>query len=180
MTEVQGWNSTNPTFKDVIEEVRPKTIIEVGSWKGASVLHMASLCDAKFYCVDTWLGSFEHHRDGWIPFGHYPTLFQQFMENTAMYCDRITPLPMPSNIGARVLAHHHITADLIYIDGSHDYEDVKRDLRDYWPLVNPGGVLFGDDYWEWADVRKAVNEFGAVDLQRVPRIHYEKFWSFNK
>jgi NAD(P)-dependent dehydrogenase (short-subunit alcohol dehydrogenase family) len=36
--------------------------------------------------------------------------------------------------------------DLIYVDGSHDYDDVAADLAAYRPLVRPGGVMFGDDY----------------------------------
>lgn len=179
MTEVQGWNSTNPTFADIIAEVKPRVIIEVGSWRGASVIHMASLCDAKFYCVDTWLGSFEHIRDGWIQFGGRPNLYEQFLENTAHLHDRMVPICLPSNIAAKCFAHKNVTADLVYIDGSHDYEDVKRDLRDYWPLVTNGGAMFGDDYWEWSDVRKAVGEFGE-SIGKVPAIHHDKFWSFKK
>lgn len=172
--EVQGWNSTHPAFAEVIGEVRPKTIIEVGSWRGASAIHMARLApEAKIYCVDTWLGSFEHIKDGWIQFGGRPNLYNQFLENIDHLGEHVTPICLPSNIAAKVFAHKKMTADLVYIDGSHEYEDVKADLKNYWPLVNSGGVMFGDD-WDWPDVRKAVEEFGT------PRIHGNKFWSFKK
>ena len=62
---------------------------------------------------------------------------------------------------ARVLAEKNVQADAIYIDGSHDYHDCATDLRDYWPLVRHGGVLFGDDYQAWPGVTRAVDEFVA-------------------
>jgi predicted O-methyltransferase YrrM len=36
--------------------------------------------------------------------------------------------------------------DLIYIDTSHDYETVRRQLAQARPLVAEGGLLAGDDY----------------------------------
>eukprot|EP00961_Rhodomonas_salina_P303088 3941093-Rhodomonas_salina.1 len=29
------------------------------------------------------------------------------------------------------------TADLIFIDGNHDYDDVRADIRNYFPLLSP-------------------------------------------
>jgi len=36
--------------------------------------------------------------------------------------------------------------DLFFIDGSHDYEQVKRDISNYWPKLKIGGNLLGHDY----------------------------------
>lgn len=36
--------------------------------------------------------------------------------------------------------------DLLFVDGSHRYEQVRRDLENYWPKVKTGGVLLGHDY----------------------------------
>ena len=83
--------------------------------------------------------------------------------------DRITPIPTTSRIAARLIAQYGVKADLIYIDASHLYEDVQADLREYWPLVAPDGVLCGDD-WTWADVRRAVEDFAA---ERALAVHVE-------
>ncbi|MGF1456733.1 MAG: class I SAM-dependent methyltransferase [Alphaproteobacteria bacterium] len=54
--------------------------------------------------------------------------------------------------------------DWIYIDGSHEYEDVRHDLRAWAPKIRSGGVIAGDDYY-WRNaagdysVKKAVDEF---------------------
>lgn len=58
--------------------------------------------------------------------------------------------------------------DMIYIDGDHSYEGVKRDLELAWPKVRKGGFLCGHDYEInkakcWFNynfgVRRAVDEF---------------------
>ena len=54
--------------------------------------------------------------------------------------------------------------DWVYIDGSHDYEDVLADLKTWKLKIKKNGILFGDDYY-WRDtkgnycVKKAVDEF---------------------
>lgn len=35
--------------------------------------------------------------------------------------------------------------DLIYVDGSHYYNDAKRDMREAKRLIRPGGLICGDD-----------------------------------
>lgn len=53
------------------------------------------------------------------------------------------------------------TFDFIYIDGSHLYEDVKRDLNDWLPKLKEDGIMCGHDYIEAPDfgVITAGNEF---------------------
>jgi cephalosporin hydroxylase len=63
--DMQGWNSQASIFGRIIEELKPKLIVEVGTWKGASAIHMAKEClkytdDFEIVCIDTWLGSVEH------------------------------------------------------------------------------------------------------------------------
>ena len=90
--DLQGWASEAPVFLEVIEKLKPKTIIEVGSWKGRSAIHMTQLallhCDAReleVVCVDTWLGSVEHWVDN-IDFKNFmrngrSRLYEQFLSN---------------------------------------------------------------------------------------------------
>ena len=50
--------------------------------------------------------------------------------------------------------------DFVYIDGNHEYEYVKNDLSNYYPVVKEGGILAGHDYTKsWPGVVEAVNEF---------------------
>jgi hypothetical protein len=171
VTELPGWNSYAPPFRELIEQVRPQVIIEVGTWLGASAIHMAKICRelglaTTIYCVDTWLGAEEFwttlaatsERDLRQRHG-YPQVYFDFLANVVEHkCqDMIVPVPNTSFIGHLILLHQKVTAQLIYIDGSHAYEDVKADILAYRKLLAPGGVMFGDDV-QWEEVRAAVSE----------------------
>ncbi len=167
-----AWGSEDPGFTEVIQRVQPKLIIEVGTWKGGSALHMARLSpDSTLVCVDTWLGALEFWTDQNdetryqaldLMYG-YPMVYYQFLANVmhAGYQDRIIPFPVPSLIAARWFRLREIQADLVYVDASHDYDDVLADLRAYWPIVRPGGMLFGDDWGVWPGVHNAVRLFSS-------------------
>lgn len=170
--DLRGWNSNNNIFETLILKVKPKTIIEVGSWKGASAINMAQICkehdlSPQIFCVDTWLGALEfwtnladtEERNLYFKNG-YPQVYYQFLSNV-IYTDTqdiITPLPLPSNIAHKVLNFHNIKADLIYIDASHEYEDVLLDIRNYSQLLNANSIIFGDDFNSWPGVERAVRE----------------------
>jgi predicted O-methyltransferase YrrM len=51
-----------------------------------------------------------------------------------------------------------IKADFIFIDGSHEENDVYFDLYYYYQLLKEGGYLWGDD-WPWEAVKSDVNKF---------------------
>jgi Methyltransferase domain len=174
--DVGGWGSDAPVFAKLLNEIDARSILEVGSWKGASALHMASLqrslgrSDTEIVCVDTWLGSLEfwlEHTDasryGALNLVHgYPAVYYTFLCNVvAAGLQRvITPFPITSAIAARFFAHHGLSFDLVYVDGSHDYEDAIADMKGFWPLVRSGGAMFGDDYCDgWPGVMRAVRVF---------------------
>ena len=137
----------------------PASIIEVGTFLGGSALHMASLCkaknlDAAIICVDTWSGGFDHWTKArerlHYHFGR-PALYYEFISNVIKYGhqDMIIPLCLDSANAARYLAHHGITARMLYIDASHEQGDVIRDYEAYWSLLAPGGAFSVDDLTNW-------------------------------
>ena len=177
-----GWNSDRPVFGELIDKFRPKQIIEVGSWVGKSAIHMAGCCkklglSTKITCVDTWLGSLEFWQQPEAPERNlrqnhgYPQVYFQFLSNVVHkgHEDMILPFPAPSTIAARYFKASKLTAELVYIDASHEYEDVWTDLNAYWPLAT--GVMFGDDYIpEWSGVIKAVDRFADENSLKVERV----------
>lgn len=48
--------------------------------------------------------------------------------------------------------------DVLFVDGDHSYEGVKKDLELFYPKMNPKGVIIMDDY-NWLPIKKAANEF---------------------
>jgi len=166
--DMQGWASTSPSFAKAISIAKPKLIIEVGTWKGASAIHMAKTCleqgidDFEIVCIDTFLGAVEH----WNGTSHKftfrngrPIIYDVFINNVveAGLQKYITPFPVDAHSGYQVLKGFGVQADMIYIDASHDYEAVKNDIMNTIPLLRAGGVLLGDDY-RYPDVNKAVSD----------------------
>lgn len=164
-----SWSSGIPTMTgEVFDHVfadkyqRPSLVVEVGTWKGDSALKMADYLaeGGTIVCVDTWLGNQDMH---WFPDMHrrngYPRVYYQFLSNVVLAGKQgvIVPMPITSHVAALLLASWNVKVDAVYVDASHDYHDVRRDLEDYWPLVRDGGVLFGDDY-NMHGVSRAVGE----------------------
>ncbi len=174
--DLQGWRgSTHPLLDAAIRALRPATIIEVGVWKGRSVIHMAKLAQSlglrpRIYAVDTWLGSPEHwindaYRDDLHLRHGYPSLYETFLKNVLAEGVEtlVEPVPMPSETAAVVFKRKGVTADLIHIDGGHEYESVWRDLNQYFPLLAEGGVIVGDDYDNgWKGVTRAFDRFAET------------------
>lgn len=121
-------------------------------------------------CLDTWLGAtefLENHDDvtrykGLEMLHGFPSVYYTFLANMKRMNmqEVVTPFPQTSTNGMRFLARKHVKFDLIYIDGSHDYDDVVTDIRYAYPLLRSGGIMVGDDYCEhWDGVRMAVDSF---------------------
>ena len=107
-SDLQGWHSDHPYLTRAIDEARPAIVVEVGVWKGASVVTMAKEIkrlglDAVVIAIDTWLGSSEHYLwEKFIPdldfeFG-YPRLYHKFAANIckADLQDFVVPLALDS------------------------------------------------------------------------------------
>jgi hypothetical protein len=190
--DLQGWGGTHDIFAKLIGLVRPEIIVELGSWKGRSAINMANelsfvqkLYDSKIVCVDTWLGATEFigkpdddPKRGLRRVNGYPTVFYQFLSNVFRHghLNRIVPFPQTTTNALRWMERNGVTADLVYVDASHDVEDVESDLALSTRVVRPiseGGILFGDDYCEhWPGVKEAVDNyvFYSRELGQVERV----------
>lgn len=161
--KIEGWGSKSIAFEYVINQVEPESIIEVGSWLGASAIHMASLSKSSIICVDTFLGSNEIlWRDNVVQnvVQDFDRIYKQFCANiTSLSLNhQISCLPMTSSSAAELFANTETKADVVYIDAGHRFREVYADLQDWWPLTNK--ALIGDDYSsEWPGVVEAANQF---------------------
>lgn len=178
---IKGWGSNGAVFENLIRQVKPKTIIEVGTFLGASAIHMAELTkqlglSTQIICVDDFRG--------WPGFGDKlfkdlkmlngdVTLLYQFMQNLLHMnvTDSVLFLPFSTASTLQKLCEWGVYADLIEVDAGHDFHSAWSDInRAYNILRRPGGVLFGHDYFTSADnkgVRRAVNLFARVNRLRV-------------
>lgn len=191
--DLQGWNGNSIVFRNIIDDINPKIIVEVGSWKGQSAINMATYIrdmgmSTHIYCIDTWLGAIEFWtnlknmdgRDLLLKNG-YPQIYYQFLSNVVHSGveDYITPFPNTSTTGYLYCKYSNIIPDMIYIDASHEELDVYNDISNYYEILNNGGVIFGDDYNAWVGVGNAVRKFCQVNS-----LHYtileDNFWMIKK
>lgn len=186
-----GWNGKSTIFNQLISKYKPKVIVELGTWKGQSAITMGkalkdnNLLPADIYCIDTWLGALEF----WTGYAHtperdlllkngYPLVYYQFLSNVIHnnLQDIIIPVPNTSITGLKILQYKGIKPNMIYVDASHEEEDVYADLKLSFSMMDKG-IIFGDDL-NWTGVRNAIDRF-SVDLNIVYDIQ-DNFWILKK
>jgi len=172
-----GWASEGAAFAEVINRIKPKLIVEVGVWMGASVRHMTKLAkvhqpDVEVVAVDTFLGSVEH----WTKKSYLmtlkngrPTLYEQFLNNIVhqQLQENVTPFPVDSINAYEVFKEFKIVPDLIYIDAAHDYASVSADLERWTSLLGEGGVLMGDDFHHPPIIDAVTDVFGPSMFESI-------------
>ncbi|PKU74267.1 uncharacterized protein LOC110106096 [Dendrobium catenatum] len=178
----RGWGSTKPVFSDLISTIRPLTIIELGTFLGASALHMASLTrnlslpNSLILCLDDFRGwpAFRSRFGRHVPIPHHADslLLHQFMlgVSAAGETHRILPVPFSTSSGLAALCEWGIYGDLIEVDAGHDFHSAWSDINMAYAVLRPGGVLFGHDYYTAADdhgVRRAVTLFSKAKGLKV-------------
>jgi predicted O-methyltransferase YrrM len=135
----------------------PLTLVEIGSWKGRSSITMATaLQDAgvegRVWAIDPHKGSVEHV-EMWGEVDTYDEFLANIERSGA--APRIEPLRMASHDARPTFGDRSV--DLLFIDGSHEYVDVRRDIDDWLSaLREPAVVGFNDS--SWPGVYRALRE----------------------
>jgi hypothetical protein len=175
---IPGWNSDiTPWQKEYAHRIpHGGTYLEVGVFLGASLATMGALRpDINLIAVDPWpetWGTGEHaayveERGGlWLAFlkgmmAHAPDVLRrtQIIRGTA---DTIQ------------IATH---VDMLFIDGDHRAESVRKDLTTFAPLVWTG-IVAGHDYSpDYLDVKAEVDQyFGRPPNVGIPGGGWSSVW----
>eukprot|EP00928_Gymnodinium_smaydae_P000047 TRINITY_DN1001_c1_g4_i1.p1 TRINITY_DN1001_c1_g4~~TRINITY_DN1001_c1_g4_i1.p1 ORF type:complete len:371 (+),score=74.91 TRINITY_DN1001_c1_g4_i1:119-1231(+) len=175
------WQEGGKVMDKIFEILGPeklKFVVEVGSMHGGSAIRMATeldkhgLKDVPLLCIDPWTGDLNMwlNRVVWEHLGvrnGRPTTYDQFMVNVRhaitdrkMSPHHIMPFPVTSIVGARWLQATGFTPQLIYLDSAHEIDETYYEVALYYNLLEPGGILMGDDYG-WQAVRLDVDRFVA-------------------
>lgn len=177
--QIRGWAkdilpfyhavATSPDLPD------GSAIVEVGVAWGRSIIYLAEQLIAagksncKIYGVDTWPEAWEERflrgevgGESW-----YVKAMQSILANAAKAeLEMIRLLRVESNLASEML--WDIGPSLVFLDGSHDYDDVKSDFIDWHTSVKRGGILAGHDYdaGSHPGVKQAVDECrGNLDFR---------------
>ncbi|KAM3698861.1 hypothetical protein ACB098_06G218300 [Castanea mollissima] len=172
---IGGWGSNGAVFEHLIERVRPKTIIEIGTFLGASAIHMAMLTrrlglETQILCVDDFRGwpGFRNKFKNIKMVNGDVMLMYQFMQNLVSVNATDSVLPVPFSTGSTLdkFCEWGVYADLIEVDAGHNFMAAWSDINRAYRLLRPGGVIFGHDYFTAADdkgVRRAVRLFARIN-----------------
>ena len=128
---------------DLIELIRPKSVIEIGSYRGVSTEIFLLTCP-RVVAVDPW---------------EYPdTLYKEFMDRVGSYPN----LEVCRGKSPEILGGFHIGEfEMCYIDGDHSYEAVRTDILKTKLIVETNGYIAGHDFNN-PETRRAILEFAGT------------------
>lgn len=138
-------------------------LVELGTHVGhtarALADHLAHFCGYEVHSVDTFLPS-ERMKN--VP--NPPDKYEEFKRNAGPRLDvTIFPHRNTTDDAAKVWPKDKLI-DFLFIDASHEYEQVKRDILNWGKFVRPGGIICGHDYSHfYPGVKRAVHEVFGWD-----------------
>jgi len=139
---IDGWQSKREGFAlYIISKFGPENgeIVEIGSWKGKSTIWLAKGAKQskreKITAIDPFIGSSEHKR---ILKGK--STFEEFKMNLKKFeCDDYVNIFVDTS--ENVVKNWNKPVRLVFIDGAHEYEFVKKDFLLWKPFLVDGGII---------------------------------------
>lgn len=150
--DIEGWMSFEECQWLYYNAKNYNTIIEVGSWKGRSTHALLSGTKGIVHAVDHFKGSADPQDEA------KGDTFDIFMKNVGHF-ENLKVHRNNSVDGSKEFENK--SAEMIFIDAGHTYEEVLEDIKHWLPKCTK--LFCGHDYG-WPGVQKAVNEiFGKPD-----------------
>ena len=139
----EGWMHDDE-LKWLAEQASAKNlIVEIGSFKGRSTRALGDNALGKVIAIDHWngedyVGLNEEQRQ---------LLYKEFCTNLSDLIEskKVTPYRMNSGDVNNVPELEQLKPDMVFIDGDHMYENIKRDIEIWLPKVVNGGLICGHD-----------------------------------
>ena len=159
---VPGWfDATNAAaFWAAVRELRPTTVVEIGSYLGRSTSFLALAVErfgppgARVVSIDPHTG--DRQQLAGVPLPTLPTLeVFRLMIDTVGVTGRIDVRVATSDEAAVGWAQE---IDLLYVDGWHSYDAVRRDISNWTTHLSAAGLVCFDDVGTYDEVRRAVHD----------------------
>jgi hypothetical protein len=174
--EIEGWSDYNDQgelLNELLKQSPTKlTIMEIGVFKGRMTMMWNEILELNnieydYYAVDHFNGS-DFNNPTWENF------YETTLKNLKPILNKINLINNNSEL--EYINYKDEFFDIIYIDASHDYESIKRDIKLWYPKVKQNGFICGDDYINgWPGVIKAVNEsFNKINKVGKQQWYYKK------
>ena len=153
--EIQGWMRKRELAWLRKVAANCNLVVEIGTWMGKSTFAMGEAVNGKVITIDTF------KMDG-VPIRRYYTsreaqkqvaadpdwIYHKCLENLSELIEKgkVRVIKGDSKEVIKTLDCIRGLVDMVFIDGSHDYESVKADIINYRPLLRKGGLLCGHDF----------------------------------
>jgi predicted O-methyltransferase YrrM len=132
------------TSKTAVENA---VIVEIGSFKGRSTVSFGYGCfgtQKHIYAIDLFEGDGKDYGQG-----EFQKIFQSNVDRCGL-TKYVTPIKKHS---LEVAKTWDKPIDILFIDGSHEYKDVKADFEAFYPHVKKNGIIaFHDIKGKWDGV----------------------------
>ena len=149
-------------YKTARELLPDSIIVEIGSFKGRSTSCLAFGCvgtKKRVYSIDTFNGN-EHD---FFDREFYNTFINNLDYNKLL--EYVTPLIGDSSSIAK---KWELPINMLFVDGSHKYQDVLNDFKNFYPFVIEGGIIaFHDITPGWKGCYDAWNDVIVKKLKKV-------------
>jgi hypothetical protein len=196
--EVGGWFNFQDIYNAAVNKAENgSTLVEVGTFLGKSALYMMekikeSNKQIKFYCLDLFTITPDDGSDGEMPDGSNARIWQeQNGGKDALYNAFLNNVN--NSIAKESLTNHYRcdsaegasffednSVDFCFIDASHSYENVYKDLNAWYPKIKNQGILAGHDFADGSGgVGKAVKQF-CIDKNLSYSNNYSFWIQINK
>jgi predicted O-methyltransferase YrrM len=142
-----------------LEIAEPARVVEIGSYKGRSTIAICLALSARGSgtCI-----SIDPHaptgKDSYVREHGLEDTFPEYLANIKRAGVASFATPITETSLAAVSSYDREPIDVLFIDGSHDYDDVKLDIELWTPFLrNSSVVAFNDPYAP--GVNRAIREY---------------------
>lgn len=169
----KGYMRTSDTgLRDIVKLIRPNSImVEIGCYAGESTKVFADCPNIKkLYAVDPWVENYDPEVTPKLKLT-LKEAKEKFDNTMAEFNPNyVVVLQMTSEEASKKFKDKSI--DIVYIDGDHRYEAVKKDIELWMPKLKDDGILSGHDF-HYQSVLKAIQY--AIGC-RVDRLFGDSSW----
>ena len=181
-----GWTVHETAWYEIFGDLEQPIFAEVGSWMGrTSHWLMQRFPRLRLIAVDLWTLDADNfvrtHRDHWVEMGRIKAtdaLADIYRVNLWDYRERVVTIQSDSVDGMRRIAGAAVQPAVVYIDASHDYPAVIRDVTTALELF-PRSVICGDDYKRGGPVATAVHDIADARGYSVRLYGNTRFWRYD-
>lgn len=150
---IQGWMSPEEMHWLAEQAAEHELIVEIGSYMGRSTRALADSTAGKVYAVDNFKGP----SDVVMTDKERDALYGIFTQNLSDLIKNQKVVPVKTDHAVLSDVLEELKPDMVFIDGSHEYVDVVRDIKYWLPKISKEGLICGHDI-QHPPVRQAVTE----------------------